>query len=769
MRISGVDRMSRIVSAVVVGLAGIWLHARADAQTNTNTEPQSSLEEVVVTGEKIERSLQQTTTSVAVTTAQQIEQQNILRLQDIYDRTANVSETYGAAGFTIRGIANNGVSGAGSAPLATVYLDGAALPTSILYGAPTDIWDIAQVEILRGPQSTLQGLNTLAGAVVIRSNDPGDAWNGRARVHATDEDDYMYSLAVGGPLANDQMGVRLAAEYRDFDGFIRNVTRGEPEDPLESINVRGALTWEPGALPDLSARLSYTHFERDGGYSFMYTDTRVPDFFNRRTNASDVPNTGNIDMDIVNLELTYGLSDALHLNSTTSFNTAGERTSYDGDYTAASLSFGSQVRDYDTLSEEVRLTYESERLSGLLGVFYYQRDQIFTNASLTNVTTPLGTISALLQGSGFDAATANMVAELYGAALPVIPVDYGSRGTTDVETYALFGDGRWQLGDGLALLAGFRWDHEVNATQNASTSQFVGTYPDPDSYGAAGSPLWLAIAGINQAVEGLVAQAAAVTPASRRDFDAFLPKLGVNYEFTHDISTAFVVQRGYRSGGSGQNIARATVVPYDAEYSWNYELSFRSQWLDRRLTLNANAFYVDWRDQQVSVNFGLNTYDYHTVNAGRSHLYGFEVELSHRLSRAIDWYASVGHVRTQFDEFEIALGSVDDLSGLEFAYAPKWTFGAGMNLRWRHGITANLNANYRSEVITDVSADQNLYRVGSRTVVNARVGHDGDHWGVHLIANNLFDEHYIQYDALTLGMAVLGAPRVLGVMLETKF
>jgi iron complex outermembrane recepter protein len=757
--------VARIVASGIVSLAGVSLCAAALAQTNTS-EPE--LEEVVVTGEKIDRSLQETATSVAVVTAKQIGQQNILRLQDIYDRTANVSETYGSAGFTIRGIANNGVSGAGSAPLATVYLDGAALPSSILYGAPTDMWDISQVEILRGPQSTLQGLNTLAGAVIMRTTDPGDTWNGRARVHATDEDDYIYSLAVGGPL-NDDFGVRLATEYRDFDGFIRNVTRGEPENPLESLNVRGVLTWQPSGLPDLEARLSYTHFERDGGYSFMYTDTRVPNFFDRRTNSSDAPNTGDIDMDIVNLELNYALSDTLRLNSTTSFNTADEQTSYDGDFTAASLGFGGQGRDYDTLSEELRLTYDSERLSGLLGAFYYQRDQVFRNNSLTNVPTPVGTIAALLQGSGFDTATANAVAGLYGAALPVIPVDYGSRGTTDVETYALFGDGRWHMTDRLALLAGFRWDHEVNTTKSVSTSEFVGTYPNPNNYGAPGSPLWLAIAGINQAVGGLVAQAGAETPSSRRDFDAFLPKLGVSYELASDVSAAFVVQCGYRSGGSSENIARASVTPYDPEYTWNYELSLRSQWLDQRLTLNANAFYVDWSDQQVAVNFGLNNFDSHTVNAGSSHLYGFEIELTHRITNAVDWYASLGHVRTQFDDFKVALGSVDDLSGLEFAYAPKWTLGAGVNLRWRHGITGNLNANYRSEVITDVGADQNLYRVGSRTVVNARVGRDGDHWGVHLIANNLFDEEYIQYDALTLGMAVLGAPRVFGVMIETKF
>lgn len=726
------------------------------------------LEEVVVTGEKIERSLQETTTSVAVTTASQIEQQNILRLQDLYDRTANVSETYGSAGFTIRGIANNGVSGAGNAPLATVYLDGAALPTSILYGAPTDMWDISQVEILRGPQSTLQGLNTLAGAVIIRTNDPGNEWNGRARAYGTDEDDYVYSLAAGGPL-NDELGVRLATEYRDSNGYIRNITRGEPENPLESLHVRGVLTWQPSAVPDLKARLSFTHFERDGGYSFMYTDTKVPGFFDRRTNTSDHPNTGDIDIDIANLELNYEFSETVRLDSTTSFNTATEHTSYDGDYTAANIGFGAQGRDYDTLSQELRLTYDTERLSGLLGAFYYQRDQVFSNDSLNNIATPTDVIAGLLQANGLDAATAGMIAGLYGAALPAIPVDYASRGTTEVETFALFGDGRWHITERLSLLAGFRWDREVNTTRTGSTAEFVGTYPDPNDYGAPGDPLWFAIAGINQAVAGFVAEAAAVTPPSRREFDAFLPKLGLSYEITPDASTAFVVQRGYRSGGSGDNIARAMVVPYDPEYSWNYELSLRTQWLDQRLTLNANAFYVDWSDQQVSVNFGLNLYDSHTVNAGRSHLYGFEVELAHRLNQTIDWYASLGHVRTQFDDFDVVLGSFDDLSGREFAYAPEWTLGAGMNLRWQHGIAANVNVNYRSEVFTDVTLSQNDYLVGSRTVVNARIGRDGDHWGVHLVANNLFDEEYIQYDATALGMAVLGAPRVIGVMLEAKF
>src|SRR3546814_2393781 len=101
-----------------------------------------------------------------------------------------------------------------------------------------------------------------------------------------------------------------------------------------------------------------------------------------------------------------------------------------------------------------------------------------------------------------------------------------------------------------------------------------------------------------------------------------------------------------------------------------------SAWLDGRLTLNANAFYVDWKDQQVSANFGMSIYDTHIVNAGSSHLYGFEIEATHSPSGAFDWYASVGYSRTRFDEFATPVGSVTDYDGLEFAHAPPWKNGS---------------------------------------------------------------------------------------------
>src|SRR5690606_9251071 len=115
------------------------------------------------------------------------------------------------------------------------------------------------------------------------------------------------------------------------------------------------------------------------------------------------------------------------------------------------------------------------------------------------------------------------------------------------------------------------------------------------------------------------------------------------------------------------------------------------------------------------------------------------------------------------------LGSTDDLSGLSFHYAPRWTVGAGANLRWSEGFSANLNMSYRSAVFTDIGTPQSQYRVGSRTLLNARIGYEGRRFGMHLFANNLLEEDYIQYDAPAQGRAVLGPPQVFGAMIEARF
>ena len=206
------------VSLVTLLTLGGAHAAKAEVAAADATE----VEGIVVTGEKAARSLQETTTSVAVTTAEKIERENVVNFFDIVQRTANVSETYGPSGFTIRGISNTNVSGGGAGGLATVYVDGAAIPERGLNGGPLDMWDIGQVEILRGPQSTLQGRNALAGAVVIRSAEPSFTFGGRVRGLVSDADDRSLAAVLTGSIVEDQLAFRLAAETRRADGFVYN-------------------------------------------------------------------------------------------------------------------------------------------------------------------------------------------------------------------------------------------------------------------------------------------------------------------------------------------------------------------------------------------------------------------------------------------------------------------------------------------------------------------------------------------------------------------
>lgn len=726
-------------------------------------------DDIIVTGEKSNRTLQDTITSVAVTTPERIAQENILTIQDVYNRTANLSETYGSVGFTIRGISNTGVGAGGTADTATVYLDGAPLPSQALFGGPTDLWDIGQIEVLRGPQSTIQGLNSLAGAVVITTRDPSTTkWGGDARVLWTDQVDRTFSAAVGGPLIDDELGVRLSAERRADRGIIRNVTRGGYDDAMRSLNLRAKLKWTPKAVEGLTAVATYNRARRDGGYIYEYARTDVPDFYDNRIGTGDQPSRGYVKTDLAALNLGYDLGDRLKLSSVTSWNRVAGQSIIDSDGGPQDLQFIDNSNLFKTLTQEVRLNYDGARFSGVVGAWYYRRTGTNNANSRITVATPVGTISALLQGGGFPAAAATSIATAYAAVLPGIPVRYVTEQPLRVETAALFGDARFRLTDRLSLIGGFRYDHERNRFEAETSATFTGTLPDPLAFAPAGDPVNFAIQAVNQGVLGLVSSASSVRAGNTRTFNAFLPKAGLNMEWTPDIATALTVQRAYRSGGSSQNPARATLVPFDPEFSWNYEASFRSRLLDGRLTLNANAFYVDWKQQQTNAFFGLNAYDYNTVNAGKSHLYGFEVEAQARVTRAIDTYVSIGHVRTEFDEFNLPTGSTSeiDLAGSEFPYAPRWTLAGGINGRLGGGFVADLNANYRGPVYTNVGTGQGQSRIAGRTVVNARIGYDTRRWSTFVFARNLFDTGYIQYDDTQSGRAILGDPRTLGLGLE---
>lgn len=752
-------------------LSGTCLAGLAAAQGAGQTQvaavegAASGAEEIIVTGEKTARRLQDTTTSVAVIGQKQISEENLTSLDDIYERTANVAASFRT--FTIRGIDSLSVSGGGASALASVYVDGAVLPNDAVTDGPLDLWDVAQVEILRGPQSTIQGRNALAGAIVIRTQDPTFDWTARGRAIFADYGSNALGVAAGGPILEDQVAFRVAAEERRSDGTIRNLTSDSYADPYKVRTLRGKLLIEPVSLPELRLLATYAYGTAHRGEALVLRD--VPDSWSNRYIVGDTPTEADTRTNIFTLEAGYEISDAWTLTGIVSWNRVDWTSTFDGDYSADPISHSYQDRVTKTLTQELRANFDYGRLKGLIGAYHAEIDAMVVGGSRTLVRTPTETLEGVLVGMfGLDPLTAATAAGLYTAALPTIPVLFSYDSPNEIKTYAIFGDASYELTDKLTLHAGFRYDREENRIANEQVVIFDGVYPDPALYG----PYAPIIGGLNMVVDSFVAQANAPYSEGTKTFEAFLPKLGLTYQWTDDVATSFIVQRGYRSGGAVINSARARVSPYEAEFTWNYELSLRTQWLDRTLTVNANVYYTDWTDQQVWVNLGLNDYDTETVNAGKSHLYGFELEANYRPNDALTIYGSIGYAFTVFDEFQVSIGDLlSDFSGRPFADAPRWTAALGATYRFEAGWFVNANANFQSSTFGGFSVDDDYFSDNdARVLVNAKIGYEGENFSAFVFARNLFDEEYVvtSYQP-DFPLVKYGEPRVVGVQIEARY
>ncbi|MEM7430516.1 MAG: TonB-dependent receptor [Pseudomonadota bacterium] len=754
-------------------LASTIILAVTPVAYSQDTNDDEKLDEVIVTGQKIARSLQDTPASVSVMTAAEIEEHNLIDLKDVYDKTANITTTDGST-FRVRGINSLNVSGAGLGDLASVYVDGSPLPRDATLAGPLDVWDLEQIEIFRGPQSTLQGRNALAGAVILNTARPTFDWEGRARVVIGDEDnERRYAGAISGPLVDDQLAFRLSAESSSNDGLVRNVTAGGFEDEFDSMMVRGKLLIEPESIEDLSILLSYTIDEREFG-DYLASNT-VANSVDNRISFANRRFRDNTDLSIGVATVNYDFSDEWSLTSITALNVTERDFESDGDRTPVDAAFSFFESETETLTQELRLQLVRDRFTGVFGAYISDIDttESLTDATLNlDILNDLGLVNILIFQFGLDPVTANTIGSFYTQ-----PVSIRAQGDNpfSIETYAAFADFTYDLSDKWTLFGGLRYDNE---RQQITVGNLVTAdetdLPNPALFPPTLAPTIALINGflIQQAEEASEEFAQAKSPS----FDAWLPKLGFGYEIDGDKSVSFTVQRGYRSGGIGINSARAESFEFDQEFIWNYELSFRSVWLDNALVVNANVFYIDWEDQQVRVQLSGNIFDVETQNAGSSKLKGFELESWYDVSENLEIYGSIGYAESEFTEFTATISGVDvDLSGNEFAFAPKLTVAAGATWRNDKGYLVNVNANYNSAAFTRADRPQNEREIDARTLLNMRAGWENDNYGIYVTGNNLLDEahlHSLLFASAgdTAPDAVrYGAPRTFALQFEARF
>ncbi len=711
---------------------GVLIASGAFAQ---EADDEARLGTIIVQGTKFEQSLMEVTDSVSVVTAEEIEREPIADLYDVVERIPNVTAAFGEQGFAIRGVDQRGIGGGGSGLTITTYVDDAPLGNQTTFFGPTGSWDVQQIEVFRGPQSTNFGRNALAGAIYIRTRDPEFTPDFRVRAEIAEVDTYQISAAGGGAIIDDKLAFRLSGDYRESEGFITNTFLNEPADASELSNIRGKLLFTPTENLRIVTTTTYAeNFAGEDLVSIGETDTINTEVAYNRAGREGTETF----LNAVNLE--WDINDLWQLQSITTHQSTDYLRIEDFDTTPADLGFLDRTGTDEALSQELRLKYSGDRLQALVGLYYVDTENSFTDDFVISATILNPALAGLLIGrdSVFE---------------------------TEAQNYALFVDGEYELNDRFSVLFGARYDSEEASERGATNTAFIPGIPPglPEE--------------IDAALRSAEGQDASFTEA---DFEAFLPKLGVQLAIAEHTNVAFVVQQGYRAGGSELSVIDGSITDFDPEFLTNYEFSTRSTLLDGSLRINTNVFYGDWQDQQVPVPIDPVAPTFtRTENAGASTLMGFETEIDYSYDDSLDLYGSLGYVDTEFEDFEFPdpeTGVPVVLSGNTFPFAPEWSLNAGFAKFHDMGAFYGLDVSYRSEVFS-TNENESFNTVDGYTIVNARLGYEfNDHSRATVYVRNLFDEEYQTFlnrefsgDVFVDGTARNGDPRVVGVRLEANF
>lgn len=727
--------------------------APQQAEQGLQPAPAAVLEQQVVEGEKVVRTIRDTQTSVAVITGQDIEERQIRDLDEAVGQAANVVTTQDPnAGFAVRGLNSEGLTGLqhiSGVPAIGVVVDGVTQnPDAVRRGA-RGLWDIEQVEVLRGPQSTLQGRNAIGGTVVVKTNDPTYKLGGVVEGTIGTNDLYGAGFVLNSPIVAGQSAFRISGYKTERD---RGIHYADPENADMGIDaydtLRGKLLIEPDSLPGFSALFTASRTHDAPGSGIV----SGPNFLDRELNyTSSFTDFREATVENYAADLSYELSRGITLRSVTAYAETDSEI-----YTAAGAQL---IRDGDNVTgtdftQDLRLEIDNQGngLSGVLGLFYgkFQREA-FNDTSLH-----MPFLSGIPLVAYYE--------QLFGMPVPDVTLPYqnGTAGS-DTTTIAAYADlryrwDRWVFNAGGRLLRDEIKSHENTVGMDAFNwlYDYFGFPYEGDIYFPTNTN-------------------------SKATFNEFLPKVGISYDLTGNQTIGVSYNKGYRTGfqqwvalppDAGGGWRSSTVSP---EYIDAYELSYRSNWLNKTLEFNSNFFYYDYTDQQVVVLD--NVYRVSEVlNAAASHAYGAEFEARWRPIPELQLFASLGLLQTKFDDFVRGNQAGEDFTGNEYPDAPGYTLAAGALYRsaagWFVGANVRHIDGYQSTGDVDNSPTQ---YVDSYTVVDARAGWEWENYTLTVFAKNLFDEKYLTaveraddpplYPAY--GMA--GDERQLGVTLRAEF
>ncbi|MDO9247692.1 MAG: TonB-dependent receptor [Phenylobacterium sp.] len=639
------------------------------AQTTTPGE----VEELVVTARRVEENLQTTPVAISAFTAETLQRQGATAITDLQGAVPNLNLVQGRASSNSTNIYIRGIGQPDALqtfdPAVGVYVDDVYY--SRIRGTQFDLLDLARVEVLRGPQGTLYGKNTIGGALKLVSRQPDQTVRSQSSVSVGSYDLFEAKVALSGPVS-DTLALGFAAMGSARGGYVTDPVNGAEYNDKNTFSSRVALAWTPNERLSVNASADYTK-DKSGlsvgqaqnsltsafGPVLYPVPLAIPEFNFSTTTTPGLPNETRFEHWGTAVTVAYDLTDTLSLKSITAYRNLDSDDYIDFDATALQLTDALVAVDQDQVSEELQLAYNNGPWQVIGGVYYLRETVKSHQAAFANAYTA--------------------------------PFSFLRTVDDDLKTtsWAAYANASYALTEQLRLSAGVRYTNEEKKyARTTSTFSNLG------------------------ALNGTFAFKAEET------WDDVSPMVSLDYQATEDVFFYGRVSKGFKSGGfNGRATAPGEEQPYAPETAISYEGGAKTQLFDNRARANFTIFYNDYQDFQARVGHSVTSptqpipaIDFTVLNAGQLKIYGAELELAANPIAGLSLNAELGYLHAEYGEFSEQRAAVAPATGFTTldrswqtpAFSPEWTGRVAGRYEWDLGdtgfVSIGAQARYRSEM-----------------------------------------------------------------------
>ncbi len=734
-------KYSTLSLAIALGMAAPVAMAQEEAPQGEQQASVSSLDKIIVTARKREETLQEVPVAVTAFTPEALEKLNVQDIGDIAGQVPNTT-VYAARGSSstvtayIRGIGQADPLW-GVDPGVGIYLDDVYIARP--QGALLDVFDVERIEVLRGPQGSLYGKNTIGGAIKYISRGLPARTSGFGSITVGNHNQLDVKAAIGGAIgAGDALRARVAVASMNRDGYGTNVYTGQEVSDKEILAARAQLGAYVNEDFDIQFSIDWMDDQSgvrggkmlSGNFLDYVIDPHLGSGYqpldSRYDIRSNMPNVNDTSMLGMSATVNWRINDDWSAKYVIAKRESDTETNIDFDMLPNRIVDVLAFYSDEQVSNEVQVNFDAGgRARGVVGIY------------------------------AFDGEAGGQVLNNF------LNASFGdTRGTVYTESIALYADWTIDLTDRLDINLGAR-------------------YTDEDKHAIV----------LNRAYASADFDTVIATPAAfdkTVNFSNVSPKISLGYQVTPDVLLYGLASRGFKSGGYNIRANSAvphTLLPFDDEKVDSFELGAKMGLLDQRLFLNIAAFHNKYDDIQLSVFTGYDSdgdgvddaFLGDFTNAGKGTVNGAEFE--YQFLPNDNWLISgnLAYLDTEYDEF--MSGGVNVADTQVFTNAPE--FSGALNVEWRTDLAngGNLSARvsyvYQSEVYPTTDLSEDIKQEGYGLVNAGVVWRASDAWTFSLQGTNLADKEYrtTGYNIAALGILTgfYGPPRQYSLTARYSF